>query len=41
MEGERKSMTKAVQLGNLRGLLSVRRTDRIPNAWVRERFVGD
>ena len=27
---------RAVQMDNLRGLLGIRRMDRIPNAWIRE-----
>ena len=26
----------AVQLDNLRGLLSIRRMDKVPNAWIRQ-----
>ena len=26
----------AVQMGNLRGLLGIRRMDRVPNAWIKE-----
>ena len=31
-----KSRIRAVQMNNLRGLLGIRRMDRIPNAWVRQ-----
>ena len=27
---------RAVQMDNLRGLLGIRRMDRVPNAWIRE-----
>ena len=31
-----KSRIRAVQMDNLRGLLDIRRKDRVPNAWIRE-----
>ena len=31
-----RSRIKAVQMGNLIGLLGIRRMDRVPNAWIRE-----
>ena len=31
-----KSRFRAVQMDNLRGLLDIRRMDRVPNAWIRE-----
>ena len=31
-----RSRVKAVQTGNLRGLLGIRIMDRVPNAWIRE-----
>ena len=35
MEKER-SRIRAARIDNLRGLLSIRRTDRVPNVWVKE-----
>ena len=34
-EGER-SKIRAVQMDNLKGLLGIRRVDRVSNAWIRE-----
>ena len=34
-----KSTIRAVQIGNLRGLLGIRRMDKVPNARIRE-FCG-
>ena len=31
-----KSRIRALQMDNLRGLLGIRRMDRIPNVWIRE-----
>ena len=31
-----KSRVRAVQMDTLRGLLGLRRMDRVPNAWIRE-----
>ena len=31
-----RSRIRAVQMDNLRGLLGIRRMDRIPNAWIRK-----
>ena len=31
-----RSRIKVVQIDTLRGLLSIRRMDRVPNAWIRE-----
>ena len=31
-----RSRVRAVQMDNLRGLLGIRRMDRVPNAWIRE-----
>ena len=31
-----RSEVRAVQMDNLRGLLGIRRVDRVPNAWIRE-----
>ena len=36
MEGEEISRLRAVQMDNLRGLLSIRRMDRVPNARIRD-----
>ena len=33
-----KSRVRAVQMDNLRGLLDIRRMDRVPNAWIRELY---
>ena len=39
---EGRSRIKAVQMDNLRGLLGIRRMDRVPNVWIRElRGVSD
>ena len=35
-KGKKSSSVRGVQIGNLRGLLSIRRMDRILNAWIRE-----
>ena len=32
----KRSRVRAVQIDNLRGLLGIRRMDRVPNAWIRE-----
>ena len=29
---------RAIQMDNLRGLLGIRRMDRVPNAWIRELY---
>ena len=31
-----RSRVRAVQMDNLRGLLGIRRMDRVPNAWISE-----
>ena len=31
-----RSIVRAVQVDNLKGLLGIRRTDNVPNAWIRE-----
>ena len=36
MEGEERNRVRAVQMDNLRGLLGIRRMDRVLNAWIRE-----
>ena len=36
MEEEGKARIWAVQMDNLRGLLSIKRIDKVPNAWIRE-----
>ena len=33
---EERSEVRDVQMDNLRGLLGIRRMDRVPNAWIRE-----
>ena len=33
---EERSRLRAVQMGNLRGLLGIKRMDRVPNARIRE-----
>ena len=34
--GEERSRVRAVQMDNLRGLLGIRRMDRVLSAWIRE-----
>ena len=36
MEGEGEVLNRAVQMDNFRGLLSIRRIHRVPNARIRE-----
>ena len=31
-----RSRTRAVEMGNLRGLLGIRKMDGVPNAWIKE-----
>ena len=33
---KKRSRVRAVQIDNRRGLLGIRRMDRVPNAWIRE-----
>ena len=33
---EERSRIRAVQMGNLRGLLGIKRIDKVLNAWIRE-----
>ena len=35
-KGKERSRIRAVQMDNLRGLLHIRRMERVPNAWIRE-----
>ena len=35
-EGKEKSRIRAIQMNNLRGLLGIRRMDRVSNAWIKE-----
>ena len=37
--GKRRSRIRSVQMDNLRGLLSIRRMDRVTNAWIRELYL--
>ena len=37
MEREKgRSRIRTVQMDNLRGMLGIRRVDKVPNAWIRE-----
>ena len=33
-----RSRVRAIQMDNLRGLLGIRRVDRVPNEWIRELY---
>ena len=33
---KKRSKIRAVQMDNLRGLLNIRRMDKLPNAWIRQ-----
>ena len=33
---EERSRVRVIQMDSLRGLLGIRRTDKVPNAWIRE-----